>query len=676
MNETFPSALLNSLWQGSLLTFAVWLVLRRQTRWSAATRLAIWQLTLAVVLLLPALRQLPLHTWFDATLPPPPAAGRAPLATAPAAEFEAALPSPARPLVELPAEEPVDVLLAFAILLAIFQLFRLVVAYLTLRYWKRKSQPAALELPLLLSRPVTVRLSSHVTMPMAVGYRHPAILLPETLAHQLTPEQLHQVLLHESAHLHRKDDWATLAERFLRALFAIHPAVYWIGRQLDREREMACDDWVVAHSGAAKPYAEALTRVAELSLAGRAPLLAAGAGRRKEIFVRLEALLDSARNRIPSASHPLVLGAGLILLFAVAQSTPYSYLFGFGGYQRRQTIDDGQTRREFKMRGDIEFTADDRDVADMAPGAKLVLAAGDRWSPRQIEIEAGPNGEVTRLYFTGGIRQPYDEDAKRFLARELSNWLRNEPINLSERLSRWLAAGGPEGALREIRSVFSDQTKRLYLEELLLKVAPTEELLRRTLRTAAEMSSDHEKRLFLSNTASRFRGYEAPVLGFIDTMNSDHDRRHLLIALAPELSSATLPRFADSVARLNSDHDRAEILLAALRPSAVSQSALLAIVPAINSDHDKARVLEHAAAQYLDVAPVREPFFTALHAISADHHRREVLEKLLRQPALSPETVQAIGHAARQLAADHERQAVLEKLTARSSTPAAFPETR
>lgn len=675
MNESLSSSLLNSLWQGTLLTFAVWLVLRRQTRCSAATRLAIWQLTLAVVLFLPALRQVPLDRWFDSALPAAPAPIRSQTPAPPNVKFEAALPTPSRPLVEIPSEEPAEVLLALAVLLAIFQLLRLAVGYLTLRRWKRKSQPTSLEPPIPLARPVTIRVSPRITMPMAVGYRRPAILLPESLANQLTADQLHQVLLHESAHLERGDDWATLGERLVRAVFAFHPAVFWIGRHLDREREMACDDWVVAHSGATKPYAEALARVAELSLIDRAPILAAGAGRRKEIFVRLEAILDSARNRMPSASHPLVLGAGLLLLFVVAQSTPYSHLFGFGGYRTSHVVDDGQTRREFKIRGDIDFTPDDRDVAHMSPGSKLVIVAGDRWLPRQLEIEAGPDGEITRLYFSGGIRQPYDLEAARLLSRELSSWLRNEPINLPDRLSRWIAAEGPEGALREIRTVSSDHTKRLYLEELLVKVTPNEEFLRRTLRVAGEINSDSERRTFLSNTAPRFRGYPQPVLAFVDTLNSDHDRRRMLSDLALELPVSALPRLAASIARINSDYDRAEILIELLGPSVEQQAPLLAVVAELNSDHEKARVLKHAAERYADALAVREPFFAAVNSINSDHDRREVLQALLRQPGLSLESMQAIAAAAKRMPSDHDREAVLKDLIAQPNTPAVSPET-
>jgi len=56
---TFVEALVNGWWQGILLIAAVWLLMRETARMSAATRLAIWQVTLAVVVLLPVLQWLP-----------------------------------------------------------------------------------------------------------------------------------------------------------------------------------------------------------------------------------------------------------------------------------------------------------------------------------------------------------------------------------------------------------------------------------------------------------------------------------------------------------------------------------------------------------------------------------------------------------------------------------------
>ena len=71
------------------------------------------------------------------------------------------------------------------------------------------------------------------------------------------------MLLHELAHLRRWDDWTKLAQRLAEAIFFFHPAIYWIARNLNLEREVACDDWVVVHTGRTKPYALCLTRLVE-----------------------------------------------------------------------------------------------------------------------------------------------------------------------------------------------------------------------------------------------------------------------------------------------------------------------------------------------------------------------------------------------------------------------------
>ena len=284
----FLEAVINGWWQGIVLTMLVWLVLRDLPRASAATRVAIWQVTLVVVLLLPLLQRIPLtfaqplvawmpHWTADTPVAEKPAAKLAPAlsqAPLPKTSIRESVPEAAvklAPIIELGNGE---LFLALAINLAIFGLLRLAFGYWAIRRLKRRAWRADANLPVPTTRPIEVMASDDIAMPMAIGYFRPAILLPRAMLANLTDEQLRHVLLHETAHLRRRDDWAALTERFLRALFAIQPAVYFIGRRIEQEREIACDDWVVAQSGEAKPYASSLARVAELSSSRRAPLLA------------------------------------------------------------------------------------------------------------------------------------------------------------------------------------------------------------------------------------------------------------------------------------------------------------------------------------------------------------------------------------------------------------------
>jgi beta-lactamase regulating signal transducer with metallopeptidase domain len=95
--------------------------------------------------------------------------------------------------------------------------------------------------------------SSEIASPMAVGFRKPAVVIPETLLNDFTEKELDHVILHELAHIARRDDWTNLFARVIGALLPIHPVAVWVVKRIELDREIACDDWVVAVTGEARP---------------------------------------------------------------------------------------------------------------------------------------------------------------------------------------------------------------------------------------------------------------------------------------------------------------------------------------------------------------------------------------------------------------------------------------
>jgi HEAT repeat protein len=152
---------------------------------------------------------------------------------------------------------------------------------------------------------------------MAAGLAGPTILLPCALLNKLSDEELDQVGLHEMAHLSRWDDWTKLSQKVLEALLFFNPVVHRMGRQLDLEREMACDDWVIARTGKPKTYAACLTRLIELTGRLNAPILAPGGWTtRKQIARRIEMTVKRSQ---PATTKVSMFGllAGLFILFFV-----------------------------------------------------------------------------------------------------------------------------------------------------------------------------------------------------------------------------------------------------------------------------------------------------------------------------------------------------------------------
>jgi beta-lactamase regulating signal transducer with metallopeptidase domain len=145
-------------------------------------------------------------------------------------------------------------------------------------------------------RAVEICTSDELTVPTAVGLFKPAVVFPSGAMRELSETELSTVMLHELAHLRRWDDWTNLAQKVLRALFFFHPAVWWVESRLSLEREMACDDIVLAQTTDPRAYAECLVSLAEKNMLRRGMELAqAPVGRMRQTTLRVLQILDARR---------------------------------------------------------------------------------------------------------------------------------------------------------------------------------------------------------------------------------------------------------------------------------------------------------------------------------------------------------------------------------------------
>ena len=102
---------------------------------------------------------------------------------------------------------------------------------------------------------------------MTFGTWAPSIVIPATA--DLWPDDRRRaVLLHELAHVVRYDCLTQTLAIIVCAAYWPHPAVWWVARQLRVERELACDDRVLAAGAEARAYAGHLLDIA-YSLEGR-----------------------------------------------------------------------------------------------------------------------------------------------------------------------------------------------------------------------------------------------------------------------------------------------------------------------------------------------------------------------------------------------------------------------
>ena len=200
-----------------------------------------------------------------------------------------------------------------------------------LRRLKARSSPLegdlADDLPWLTETPgreIYLRLSHEIEMPIAVGFKRPVILIPADMTGPRGLVAIESLVMHEYAHLARYDDWANLAQRVVERIVWFNPLVWYAGRRIALEREVAADDAVVARTRAPRDYAAALWRLAREMRMHPHHVVAPGAMfTRKQVSIRIERLLDDSSRRRPQIGTGFFVAViGACTVAAVAASAP------------------------------------------------------------------------------------------------------------------------------------------------------------------------------------------------------------------------------------------------------------------------------------------------------------------------------------------------------------------
>jgi beta-lactamase regulating signal transducer with metallopeptidase domain len=176
-------------------------------------------------------------------------------------------------------------------------------------------------------RRVRLIASSDVHVAAVLGPGAPTIAVAPDALDALDDEALDHVLLHEWAHVQRYDDVTRLCQVVVRAVAGLHPAIWWIGRRMDIEREVACDDGVVQITGGAKRYAACLTQVAAAASGRQTVIFAPGALGHSQLRERVSRLLDGRRNASTTRSTAS-LAAIIPTLAVIALGTANTELVG------------------------------------------------------------------------------------------------------------------------------------------------------------------------------------------------------------------------------------------------------------------------------------------------------------------------------------------------------------
>jgi HEAT repeat protein/beta-lactamase regulating signal transducer with metallopeptidase domain len=386
---------------------------------SAAMRHMVWTLALVGVLVLPALSialprwqlnlvtqlpasssQLPATSFqLPATSPQLPATSSEPPASSLPLSAPSALartPASIGTLVSWPA-----ILFGLWMIGALLIVGRVIAGVLAVQWMSRRTeqvldapwleQAKSLAAELGISSRIVFLRSRGAAMPMAWGLLRPAVLMPAEADHW-PAERLRIVLLHELAHVKRRDCLTHMLAQLSCALHWFNPLAWIAARHVRTERERACDDLVLAAGTRGPDYADQLIEIARVMRAGRFPAVLAGASlamaHRSELEGRLMAILDPS---VPRAGLSRLRTSAATTIFALAvlplaSVQPWKFAAAEEPQAARQTV--AQTGP----------AADPAPTPTLAPSA----AAQDRRSHRAEERAA----QMTETAVESAVHSP------------------------------------------------------------------------------------------------------------------------------------------------------------------------------------------------------------------------------------------------------------------------------
>ena len=727
-----------------ILLGLAWLTAAALHRRSASVRALVWTTALGAVLLLPLLLHLTPAWRVEIASDPPmtgPAVQTAALVTNAPADLEltshstSSVAAAIEPMRAAAARAPFDwsrTGLIFSLAITLGLLVRLAAGHHRLSRLAAAARPVddancldsvgSIGRELGVRGPIAVRTSEALSIPAVAGLLRPTVLLPID-AHEWTPEVRRAVLLHELAHVARRDALAQLICQIACAVYWCVPIVWHAARRAAALRERASDDVVLEAGVPPATYADALVRLARRASGAEAPATALAMARPSRLRERIIAILDPAiRRRAPgtrasaavialvtvlaatlAAVEPTLIPAPLrtevIVENAPAEAPPRAplaigrrptlpapqaspRLCTSGIKSSSASITDNDGVRKWKVslsspectidvraEGRFEFTADFTDIRTIQSGGFFRVDVTDRGVRRQLDIEPR-NGSLTRTWRVGGRETPYDDAARAWFAAFLIELDRRTAIGVEVRLPYLLKQGGVDAVLAETALMSSDYARSRYYSQLARQATLSSGDIARVLRQAASLvESDHYAHELLRALAPRGLGdatQREAVIALIEGMDSDHYRASSIEAFldAARPGAAEMDLLVRMVPRMESDHYKHQTLTRVLRAGAITpdqQASLTRVAATIESDHYAAEFLKALAATRPMPAAVRDAFVDAVGRIESDHYAAEVLETLI---SAASDTVDAAGilRLVPSLQSDHYRAQVLSSL--------------
>lgn len=187
---------------------------------------------------------------------------------------------------------------------------------------------------------VELRESVQVAVPIVIGFLKPVVLVPLGMLTNLPAAQVEAILLHELAHIRRRDYLINLLQIFCENVFFFNPAVWWISKLIREEREHCCDDLAIGVMQNKTSFIHALVSFQEYNQS-RPVFEVAFSKKRNHLLDRIKRIINNNNKPLDAMEKLFVtfsLAAAIALSAATAPEKPVTSGKRFAAMERRPDL--------------------------------------------------------------------------------------------------------------------------------------------------------------------------------------------------------------------------------------------------------------------------------------------------------------------------------------------------
>jgi bla regulator protein BlaR1 len=186
-------------------------------------------------------------------------------------------------------------------------------------HWQQKIQQLATKLNM--RSQVILMESEMVSVPAVIGFLKPLILVPVGFLASIPYAQVEAILLHELAHIRRRDFLVNLFQNFTESIYFFNPPLIWLSNLIREEREHCCDDLAIAVIDNKSAFVNALVIFQEQKLSAQRQAVAF-AGKRNHLLDRIKRIIYNNNKQLDAMEKLFVTASVLTVTVLLAAFSP------------------------------------------------------------------------------------------------------------------------------------------------------------------------------------------------------------------------------------------------------------------------------------------------------------------------------------------------------------------